>query len=227
VYVQKRFVNRGFLYGPLCPIYGVTAVCLIIFLTPLSSNWVYVLIGGFILASIIEYLTGYIMSSIFHTNWWDYSDEKFNIKGYICLKFSIIWGVIALFFMFIIHPNISKLIYFIPKQIEEGLYTALLIVLVIDITSTVRSLIQFNALFNELDKIRVEMKENIQVIRENTLEKAKLMKLHYRNKTLSQAYDRLSLNITFKHKSLLRAYPQLKSIKFQKLIEDLKERIKK
>jgi uncharacterized membrane protein len=226
MFKQKRFVNRGFLYGPLCPIYGATAVCLIVFLTPLKYNWIYVFIGGVILASIIEYVTGFIMNSIFHTRWWDYSDEKYNIKGYICLRFSLIWGVIALIFMSIIHPNIANAIYFIPRQFGEVLYNILLVLLVIDGTSTVRSLIQFNILFNELDNIRSEIKENLQHIKENTLEKAKLIKMGHRNKSLTQVYERLSLNITFKHRSLLRAYPELKSIRFQKLIEDLKEKAK-
>lgn len=227
LYKQKRFVNRGFLYGPLCPIYGVTAVSLIVCLTPVRHNWMYVFIGGFILASIIEYLTGYVLDIIFHTRWWDYTDNKYNIKGYICLRFSLIWGAIAMLFMFIIHPGITRVMQFIPKQLGEVFYNIFLILLVIDITSTIRSLIQINILFNELDKIRMEIKENLQYIKENTLEKAKLMKLRYRNRILRQAYDRLSLNITFKHRSLLKAYPELKSIKFQKLIEDLKERIKK
>ena len=109
-----KFVNRGFLNGPYCPIYGCGVVVVVACLTPLKDNIVVLFIGSFLLTTIIEFLTGLVLEKIFHNKWWDYSDLPFNIKGYICLKFSIYWGIACTFVMKIVHPIIYKFITLIP-----------------------------------------------------------------------------------------------------------------
>ena len=99
-----KFVNRGFLNGPYCPIYGCGVVIVVAILTPLKENLLILFAGSFLLTSVLEYITGYILEKVFHNKWWDYSDKPFNIKGYVCLKFSIYWGLACTFIMDIIHP---------------------------------------------------------------------------------------------------------------------------
>ena len=89
------FVNRGFLNGPYCPIYGCGVVIVVAVLTPLKDNLLILFIGSFLLTSILEYITGYLLEKVFHNQWWDYSDKPFNIHGYVCLKFSIYWHVLS------------------------------------------------------------------------------------------------------------------------------------
>ena len=86
------FVNRGFLNGPYCPIYGIGVLTVIVILTPLKRNLLLLYVGSFFLTSILEFLTGFILEKVFHNKWWDYSNKPCNIMGYVCLKFSIFWG---------------------------------------------------------------------------------------------------------------------------------------
>ena len=108
------FVNRGFLNGPYCPIYGCGVVIVVAALTPLKDNLLILFAGSFLLTSILEYITGFILEKVFHNKWWDYSNKPFNLHGYVCLKFSIYWGLACTFIMDVIHPIIYKGITIIP-----------------------------------------------------------------------------------------------------------------
>ena len=90
--VTGKFVNRGFLNGPVCPVYGFGVVIVLSILVPLKGNLLVLFIGSVVLTSLLEWLTGFLLEKIFHQRWWDYSDQPFNIGGYICLRFSIAWG---------------------------------------------------------------------------------------------------------------------------------------
>ena len=94
---EHRFVNRGFLNGPICPVYGFGVVAVIHFLTPLRSNLLLLYLGSAILVTAIEWLTGFILEKVFHNKWWDYSNMPLNLNGYVCLLFSLIWGVFCVF----------------------------------------------------------------------------------------------------------------------------------
>lgn len=109
-----NFVNRGFLNGPICPIYGVGAVVVILCLTPLEDNAPLLFVGSALLTTLLELITGFALDKMFHTRWWDYSDKPFNIGGYICLKFSIYWGLVCILLMKGIHPAIYDLLKKIP-----------------------------------------------------------------------------------------------------------------
>lgn len=112
-----KFINRGFLNGPYCPIYGFGAIIVIGALEPLKSDPVILFVGSVILTSALELITGFLLEKIFHLQWWDYSDEKFNIGGYICLKFSLLWGVACLIAVRIIHPAIEAFVAAIPHKL--------------------------------------------------------------------------------------------------------------
>jgi len=91
---RHKFVNSGFIAGPLCPIYGTGAVAVAVFLPELKENLIFLFIGGMIVTSFVEYITGRLMEKILHKKWWDYSDQKFHLDGYICLRVSALWGVV-------------------------------------------------------------------------------------------------------------------------------------
>lgn len=88
----KKWINRGFLLGPYIPIYGCGALSVYLLLYPAQEHLLAVFTGGMILASILEFFTSWIMEKLFAATWWDYSKEKFNIQGRICLKASLLWG---------------------------------------------------------------------------------------------------------------------------------------
>ena len=112
-----KLVNRGFLNGPVCPIYGFGMVIVLFTLTPLTDNVFLLYVGGVILPSVLELAGGWALEKLYHTRWWDYSDFPFNIGGYICLQFSLLWGVGTLVVMKAVHPVIADLVAMVPTLI--------------------------------------------------------------------------------------------------------------
>lgn len=139
-----RFVNRGFLNGPYCPIYGCGIVIVVAILTPLKSSLLILFLGSLILTTALEYLTGFLLEKVFHNKWWDYSDKPFNIKGYICLKFSVYWGLACTFVMEIVHPVIYGVITKIPHIFGVVLLSLLMCMFFVDCGITVSTILKFN-----------------------------------------------------------------------------------
>ena len=115
--VSKKMVNSGFLHGPFCPIYGIGAIIMYLGLSTFKNYPVLVFILGFLILSIWEYIVGWGLEKAFNTKYWDYSKNKFNIKGRVCLMNSIFWGVLGIIFIYIIHPFIEEKITYIPPGI--------------------------------------------------------------------------------------------------------------
>lgn len=148
-----KFVNRGFLNGPYCPIYGCGVVIVVTILTPLKENLLILFVGSFVLTSVLEYLTGFILEKAFHNKWWDYSDKPFNIKGYVCLKFSIYWGLACTFIMDVIHPMIYAAITWIPHVVGIILLSILMCVFTVDCVLTVMTILKFNKRLKIMDEL--------------------------------------------------------------------------
>ena len=110
-------INRGFLNGPVCPIYGFGMVIVLFALTPLSHSLLLLYLGGVLLPSALELVGGWALYKLYHTRWWDYSDYPFNIGGYICLEFSLLWGVGTLIVMKLVHPIIANAVALIPPLV--------------------------------------------------------------------------------------------------------------
>ena len=112
-----QLVNRGFLNGPVCPIYGFGMIIVLFTLSPLADNLLLLYIGGVILPSVLELAGGWALYKLYHTRWWDYSDFPFNIGGYICLEFSLLWGVGTVVVMKAVHPVIAGLVEMVPQMV--------------------------------------------------------------------------------------------------------------
>ena len=116
---RGKVVNRGFINGPLCTIYGFGALAVYLALKPVSNNLFLLFTGGIVVATALEYVTAVLMESIFHTSWWDYSDKKFNFQGRICLGASLGWGFFSVVLFKILHPVVEKIVAFYPVYIGE------------------------------------------------------------------------------------------------------------
>ena len=112
-----KLINRGFLNGPVCPIYGFGMVIVLFALTPLSHSLLLLYLGGVLLPSALELVGGWALYKLYHTRWWDYSDYPFNIGGYICLEFSLLWGVGTLIVMKLVQPIIADAVALIPPLV--------------------------------------------------------------------------------------------------------------
>ncbi|ADL51690.1 putative ABC transporter permease [Clostridium cellulovorans] len=158
-YKNRCFINRGFLFGPLCPIYGTGAIMIIGFLYPVKNLYFTFLIGT-ILVSILEYIVGFILETMFNSKWWDYSDNKFNIHGRVCLGFSLLWGLAIVILVTVVHPRIETIIDGIPKNIGNVFLLGLVIYFLLDCTLTIISLVNLKARFVKLTNLYQEAKEN-------------------------------------------------------------------
>lgn len=165
-----KFVNRGFLNGPYCPIYGCGVVIVVAILTPLKESLLILFIGSFVLTTALEYITGYILEKVFHNKWWDYSDKPFNIKGYICLKFSILWGLACTFIMDVLHPIIYKVITWIPFIPGVILLSILMCVFIVDCCITVSTILKFNKRLKIMDEMAASIHKLSDEIGENIYE---------------------------------------------------------
>lgn len=131
-----ELVNRGFLNGPVCPIYGFGMLIVLFVLTPLQHSVLLLYIGGVILPSTLELVGGWVLYKIYHTRWWDYSDYPFNIGGYICLEFCLLWGVGTLVMMKAVHPAIASIFALIPQTAGLIIMILLYIVYAADLVAT-------------------------------------------------------------------------------------------
>lgn len=169
---ERRFVNRGFLNGPICPIYGVGVSIVVAFLTPIKSNLVLLYITSVILVTLLEGVTGWAMDKIFHNKWWDYSDMPLNIGGYVCLTFSLVWGVACVVIMDFIHPFIHYLLTFIPHTLGIVLIVLLGITMFADLYVTASAIFKFNKRLASMEKIASELHEISDQIGEDIYKKA-------------------------------------------------------
>lgn len=164
------FVNRGFLNGPYCPIYGFGVVIVVAALTPLKENLWLLFLGSMFLTSALEYLTGFLLEKVFHNKWWDYSDKPFNIKGYVCLKFSIYWGLACTFVMDAVHPAIYKGITLIPHTLGVVLLCIFLAVFIVDCSVTVSTILKFNRHLKLMQEMAAQIHKLSDDIGENIYE---------------------------------------------------------
>ena len=157
--VTGTFVNRGFLNGPVCPIYGFGVVIVLTCLTPLAGSLPLLFLGSVVLTSALEWLTGFALEKLFHQRWWDYSDEPFNLSGYICLRFSIAWGLACMFVVKLLHPTVLLFIRIIPQVLGIVLLAVMGAVMAVDLAATVSTIIKLNRRLAQIDELAAKIKE--------------------------------------------------------------------
>lgn len=151
---EKRIINSGFLTGPMCPIYGTGALVMTIFLyNPFKDNLLVVFLLGMLLCDIVEYITSVLMEVLFHARWWDYTYEFMNIKGRICLKHTLYWGIVAVSFVKIIHPHVDKIIMSFDVKTVRFILIGIFVVFFIDVANSVRKALDIRKLQIQLSKV--------------------------------------------------------------------------
>lgn len=192
---NKKFVNRGFLIGPYCPIYGYGLLLIVFLLKDYTSNALVLFILSMVICLVLEYLTSYFMELIFKARWWDYSDKKFNINGRVCLEYAIFFGLGGTLIMYIVHPFILSIVNRFSNLSLLIIAIALLLIYLLD------NIISFNTLL----KIKgIDLKEHF----DNTEEITKKVKEHLMNhskltKRIANAFPNLKMKIE-KHKSNIK-----------------------
>lgn len=167
---KHRWVNRGFMHGPMLPLYGSGAVSVLIITLPVRENLPLVFIMGMIGATLLEFFTGMIMESLFHVRYWDYSHLKFNIKGYICPVASLCWGVFSIMMVKVVHIPIEEVILKIPMTIADGLAFVLTVVAAVDFTQSFNEAMDMKKMLAQLDETKVQIQKLQERIRETSEE---------------------------------------------------------
>lgn len=203
-----RFVNRGFLNGPVCPVYGCGVLVVIVVLTPLKDNFLILFFGSFILTTVIEFITGFLLEKLFHNQWWDYSNEHFNICGYVCLKFSILWGIACTLIMDVIHPTIYKLIKIVPKLPGTIILVIICIAFAVDLIITVSTILKFNAHLKMLDEMGAKLKVLSNEIGENIYEG--VTTVIEKSDDLKESMELKSAEFSENHEELVENWSNLK-----------------
>ena len=156
LFTQKKFINRGFLIGPYCPIYGVGVLLAINLLSKFLDDAIVVFVLSIFLCSIVEYSTSFILEKLFHTSWWDYSDKKFNINGRICLETMLPFGLGCLLVLYVVNPFIVNLLKEIPINIQNILAIIIFIIFIIDIIVSLSIIIKFSKISNNIKEDNTE-----------------------------------------------------------------------
>ena len=155
---KRQWVNRGFMKGPFLPIYGFGALSVLIATLPVRPFPVLVYVFGMIGATALELVTGICMEKLFHVRYWDYSNQKFNFKGHICLTSSIAWGAFSLAMIYGFHKPIEKLVLSIPFVWLDILTTVLTVIVAADFAISFKTAMELRAILDSMERIKDEMK---------------------------------------------------------------------
>lgn len=226
-----RFVNRGFLNGPYCPIYGFGMLIIITALTPIEDNLILLFAGSMVLCSALELVTGRGLKTLFHATWWDYSQKPFNFHGYICLQTSLAWGAGGVFMMRIIHPIILKQVDFIPLKPGIFLLGVIYILMAVDLIATVLTILNLNKDLERMNKIAALMQESSDALAEKIGNRAirSSRRLEPKMEEIQANLAKLRAEIDAHRKSRRRiftAYPGLRHYKLNEYLQQLKEELK-
>lgn len=158
---SKKFVNRGFMRGPFLPIYGSGAIMMLVVSMPFQDNIFLTYIAGCIGATALELVTGMTMEALFKVRYWDYSNQKFNYKGHICLSSTIAWGFLTILMTEFVHRGVEKIIFAIPYTVVSVITVILTVYIIIDFTLSFKAAMDLRDILVGLEKAKEEM-ERIQ-----------------------------------------------------------------
>lgn len=175
---QRRFVNRGFLRGPMLPIYGFGATILLHVSLPLYDRPVELFLASMVAATVFEYVVGVVMEKLFKVKYWDYSTHRFQFQGRICLQSSLCWGFLGLILARVIHPPVEAIVVWMPFPLLIVVDVLLSATFVSDVVVSVRTALDLARMLEELDKLREQGAELRQQLSETAL--VQLTRLSYR-----------------------------------------------
>lgn len=248
---DKRLVNRGFLSGPVCPVYGVGAIAVIFFLNHNQTRYIELFITGAVLACTIEYITSLILEKLFHVKCWDYSRYKFNFHGRVCLLGAIVFGTFSVLLIKFIHPIIAGYTNLVSDEVLIHFAVGTFSIMAVDLVVTVTHLLCLNGRLKEIQQaMNLHYRDN-EVSKNNSIT-AKITSLELRGNVeddadnIKKVFNEIKNSIHSKFENsiyytdnirkaltvrklqerrLLKAFPRLKSIRYAEALEKVKERI--
>lgn len=211
---EKTLVNPGFLNGPICPIYGLGGLSVVHLLEPFGDNIIILFLMGTVICTLLEYIASFVLEKLFHTSWWDYSNIRFNVKGRVCLSFSLLFGALSVVVNIFLAPAFAELTDMIPAQVKPWLVWSLMAIFAADTAVTVYSILQLNGKLAELHKLTAEVKSRLESLQGGSLG------LSQRLEALKNPRQR------FQHRRLFRAFPDMRSTKYTEQLNQIKSSFK-
>lgn len=221
-----KFINRGFLNGPICPIYGIGVTAILLMLGKhIDKAWAVALVG-LAFPTAIELITGFVLEKLFHNKWWDYSNRKFNFKGYICLQFSLLWCLAVVLVIEVVHPAVHWFASLANDTAGTALVCICAAALVADITVTVLQALKLNKKLKEIDGAAKAMRLGSDVIGKGIADATLAVedKLEQAKQKSDAAIDAIVKKMP---KRLLKAFPSLSSRVYRDSIPLAKDSIKR
>lgn len=149
-YRQKKFINRGFLLGPYCPVHGIGALLMLLLLSRFSNNILILFVNSVLICTVLEYLTGFLLEKIFKARWWDYSDYKFNLNGRVCLQNSLFFGLAGVIIVRFSQPFLINLISSISATSLNIICVILFLIFCFDLIISFYVICSFKNLTNDI-----------------------------------------------------------------------------
>ena len=156
---KRRWVNRGFMYGPMLPIYGFGALAVLISTIRVRDSIPLIFLFGMVGATLLEYVTGAVMERLFNVKYWDYSNQKFNLNGYICLTSSLGWGLFSVLLVKFVHVPIEGAVLKIPTIIAEGIAFVLTVAAAVDVTQSFNDAMDLKRILAQLEESKKQIRK--------------------------------------------------------------------
>lgn len=226
---EKKIINTGFLKGPFCPIYGIGAIIIFLFLDQFESKPILLFFIAIIVLTIWEYIVGVLLEKIFHTKYWDYTDQKFNFQGRVCLVNSICWGVLGVVFVKYIHPFIQNIISVVDIKLLHYVISIITVVLIIDFITTIIKVKNIKMTLEKVEELNKEIKEKLKEIRSLSKETEKNIEKLTTTESIQKLVDKLKRkrNRTILHlyKNVYRLKKAFPAISTKEITEVLSKKI--
>ncbi len=231
---EQKWVNRGFMHGPLLPIYGSGAIVVLFLALPVRNNFVLVFISGMIGATILEYFTGAAMERLFHMRYWDYTGKPFNLNGHICLFCSIGWGFFSVALVEFAHKPVERIILMIPRNVTDILAFVITVLAVVDFTQSFNAAMDLREMLEKVtenndtlrhlekrvDVVAAVVDDDIKQIKEKSSKRLKELEQYVKNpKLLKDRPKRLRVARSVR---MLRRNPYAKSKEFAEALGQVK-----
>lgn len=230
---EKKIINTGFLHGPICPIYGIGAIIMLLFLDVFKNNILLLFVISILVLTVWEYLVGVLLEKMFHTKYWDYSDHKFNFQGRVCLTNSICWGILGVLFVKYIHPFMEQQVVKVGSNILYSITGILLICVLVDAVISITKLKTLKGTLDKIEKLNKEIKEKLNDIKMLALEAEKTTEKTISAENIQKIVEKLKRKRYRKsihlYKNILRlkkAFPAINTKEITKILNEKIETIK-
>ena len=223
---ERKIINTGFLIGPFCPIYGFGAIIMILFLNRFENNIILLFFISFIVLSIWEYVVGVLLEKLFKTKYWDYSKNRFNLKGRVCLTNSLAWGILGVLFIKYIHPFIQHLIGYVDYIYVAITASIIALILLIDAIISIVKVKNIQATLQKIEEINEQIKQKLLELKEKNATNDNIQILVNKLKTKR---DKTLRNLYKRAYRLKKAFPAIDTKEFTEILNkkiELKKRKK-